>query len=187
MKPEIDTLRLVVTWSCNLACAYCCNRRPDVQERVRVVSLGEIEWAEYRTICLTGGEPLAADPGLLATLLLRAAQNGRRVVLYTNGMLLNRDLAHWLRSFGATHLNIGLHGWTSYLAQVQAVEAAVRRTGLHVRYHIQGSQVGNLRSLLESSGLGHVVLRTWEDGDCERANEDLVALEPVPAWLRGRQ
>lgn len=184
MNGAIDTLRLVVTWQCNLACPYCCNRRQDVQSRVRVVSLGEIEWTRYSTVCITGGEPLLADPKLLKKVLRRAAWSGR-TVLYTNGVVLDRDMAWWLKSLGLAYINVGLHGGKPPLEQIRAVEWAVRRLGLHVRYQIQDTELGSLWGL-EHSNVNDVFVKPWHDGDCERANEDLVALEPVPDWLRGR-
>ena len=40
MSTTVDTLRLIVTWDCNLSCSYCCNHRPDVLDRVQVLPPG---------------------------------------------------------------------------------------------------------------------------------------------------
>ncbi|MCP9885623.1 radical SAM protein [Synechococcus sp. ATX 2A4] len=113
-------LRLSLTARCNLACPYCCPDAQDppelltLQERVLLVS--EAAALGFRTLRLTGGEPLL-HPGveeLVAALRpLRQATGAARleaIALTTNGLLLTAERAQRLRQAGLDRLTVSLDG-----------------------------------------------------------------------------
>lgn len=113
-------LRLSLTARCNLACPYCCPDAHDppellnLQERVLLVS--EAAALGFRTLRLTGGEPLL-HPGveeLVAALRpLRQATGAARleaIALTTNGLLLTAERAQRLRQAGLDRLTVSLDG-----------------------------------------------------------------------------
>ena len=120
-----------------------------------------------------------------AALAARYPNQFQRVVLYTNGRLLNRGTAWSLKRAGVTHLNVSLHDHPNPFEFIRLIRKATSRTGLQVRFHIEDRRQGNLWATLVSHGLAQVNLRTWTRGTCRRENEDLVALEDPPAKWRG--
>jgi molybdenum cofactor biosynthesis enzyme MoaA len=168
-KTGIDTIRLVVSWECNLSCWYCCNRIPSVQEKFVHHPIETIDFHKYATICLSGGEPLLA-PDILKSILLRIPK-GKRVVLYTNGTLLTPTTATWLAEMGVQYINVGLHLPHSYDLIITSCLDAVRNTPIKIRFQAQDIY----REILTNK-YPNINLHFWKMNDCEMDNEDWVAL-----------
>jgi GTP 3',8-cyclase len=113
-------LRLSLTARCNLACPYCC---PDAQDppqlltlEERVLLVSEAAALGFRTLRLTGGEPLL-HPGVEALVAalrpLREAAGATQleaIALTTNGLLLTAERAQRLRQAGLDRLTVSLDG-----------------------------------------------------------------------------
>lgn len=54
-----DTLRLLITWECNLKCTYCCNEIPSVREGIEEIVFVDYvaSLKNYSILCVSGGEP----------------------------------------------------------------------------------------------------------------------------------
>jgi sulfatase maturation enzyme AslB (radical SAM superfamily) len=163
-----DTLRVLISWTCNLACPYCCNEIPAVRQGIRAASFRDLDFAPYSVVCVSGGEPLLF-PTLLRDVCRRA--KGKFVVLYTNGTRLTPELARDLQDWGVQAVNVGLHYPAMFDMLIQRVEKSVKGTQLRVRYHVE--------DIYRSFPGRHPGLsfKFWHRGDCDRDNEDRVVLE----------
>src|SRR2546422_3576063 len=95
--------RVVTNETCNQNCWFCTARRPAerpefiarraVRERIAAARAGD-----PREIILTGGEPAMRSD--LVDLVQRAGEGGRRVVLETNGALIDAPRARALAAAG---------------------------------------------------------------------------------------
>ena len=120
----LGVLRLSLTARCNLACRYC---RPENQDprtllthQQRLKLIGAAARLGCRRLRLTGGEPLLA-PGLVPLIqAVKALDLAEEVALTSNGVLLDRPLAHRLQQAGLDRITISLDG---------ADPQAVRRMG----------------------------------------------------------
>jgi putative heme d1 biosynthesis radical SAM protein NirJ2 len=107
---------LIISWNttrqCNLFCKHC-YRASDAERDPNELSteegfalIDEIAKAGFRILVLSGGEPLMrAD---IYDLVARGKQDGLRVVLGTNGTLIDRDAAARLKDAGVARVGISL-------------------------------------------------------------------------------
>ncbi len=107
-KPETKkTLRLMVTLDCNFNCSYCCNKLPEVNSRFIHKSLDLIDFKQYDSICITGGEPFLCE--CLVKELIQKLSPSHKIYMYSNGNLISRNDAEMLFKLGLNGLNIGIH------------------------------------------------------------------------------
>src|SRR5947207_8510917 len=97
------TERVFTNETCNQNCWFCNARRP--AERPEFIARGAVRGriaaaraADAREIVLTGGEPAMRND--LVDLVQRAAEGGRRVILETNGALIDAARARALAAAG---------------------------------------------------------------------------------------
>ncbi len=106
--------RVITNETCNQNCWFCNARRPAedadfvakpaVRQRIAAAQSGEAQ-----EIVLTGGEPtLRSD---IADLVRRAAERGARVVMETNGALIDEARARQLADAGLTTARVQLVAW----------------------------------------------------------------------------
>ncbi len=114
---SVPPLRLVaweLTRSCNLACAHCrasAQRGPypgELSTRRSLELLSEIASFSSPIIILTGGEPLLRDD--LFAIARRGTDLGLRMVLATNGTLLERQTVRRLIDAGVARISISIDG-----------------------------------------------------------------------------
>ena len=160
----IDTLRILVDWTCNLSCSYCCNLTPSIRQSIRQVYPDEIDWNKYKVFCITGGEP-TIFPDRIQNICSRIPPN-RLIVLYTNGTLLNPFLAQSLALWGVRAINIGLHYPKTFTRLIEKALGAVKGLGMSVRFHVQDIHAGFCSQYPDLS------FRLWKMDDCDRPNED---------------
>jgi radical SAM protein with 4Fe4S-binding SPASM domain len=125
-----DTLRsrrvplsgsMELTWRCNLRCAHCyltaaeswpqtirTRKELSTDEFRRVLDETSAEGCLY--LLLTGGEPLVRED--FWDIYLHAKRRGMLVTLFTNGTLLDEDLAHRLAEWPPRYVEISLYGHT---------------------------------------------------------------------------
>src|SRR5512143_1820286 len=106
--------RVVTNETCNQNCWFCNARRP-AESAVFVAKaavrrrLAEALAGNPRDLVLTGGEPtLRSD---IADLVKRAAAAGARVVLETNGALIDASRARELAAAGLDTARVQLVAW----------------------------------------------------------------------------
>lgn len=109
-------VHLELTRACNLNCVFCCTAQTGEAE----APLSLAEWstvlADLRSLgclilVLTGGEPLVHPH--FREVLLEARQRGFAVRLFTNGTLVDREMAQELGAVGLLAVELSLHGATA--------------------------------------------------------------------------
>ena len=103
MREPMRVQRVITNETCNQNCWFCNARRP--VERPEFVArpavrrrIAEARAGDTQEIVLTGGEPtLRSD---IADLVRRAGEGGARVVLETNGALIDDERARQLAAAG---------------------------------------------------------------------------------------
>lgn len=163
----MKTLRLILFFDCNFNCKYCCNNLPEVQAKFQYKSLKDINFSEYKAVCITGGEIFLRKPTLYAALDM--IPKGIPIYLYTNGMELTGLDMYMLRPYKIQGINIGLH----YPNQINNLDELVIHSKL-VRFHIEDTR---LQEFLDADITGMVSkgkVKLWTRDDCEQVNEDWV-------------
>ena len=160
---------------CNLSCAFC----PGTKRKPKVMSEAEFSsllpklrpWTDYLYFHLMG-EPLC-HPGLESFLKL-AGEHGFRMILTTNGTLLQKQRNILLASDGLHKINISLH--------------AFEANDLSVPFEDYLHQCFAFGKAAEGRKL--VVYRLWNQGGADRLNERILSkLEeffPKP-WVQERK
>lgn len=162
-------VHLVLTHKCNLACEHCYQAEHDSDDLpfdtiVRVLD----ELADLGVLFLTlgGGEPLARRDFWR---ILEAARERRFAVdLYTNGTLINADVARRLREAGVVKVELSLHG-----ANAATHDQFVRRKGSFDR-------TNRALDLLESVGLSVVVKGNLTQANHREKPEMLARIQSRP-------
>ena len=175
LRTPVDTLRVLVDWKCNLTCIYCCNEQARFRSAILPVALSSINFTKYKTVCISGGEPLLF-PGRVVILSEKARAAGAFVVLYTNGTLMTPELSEILMLAGVQAINVGLHVPESLERLIRKVGAYTADSGMQVRYHLCDSY----RSLELEKDFPRAAFRYWAMDDCDRDNEERVVLAAEP-------
>jgi len=165
----IDTLRLLVSWKCNLKCTYCCNEQEQFHKDIHPTSIDTIPWHQYKVFCVSGGEPLLNMP--LVRKVCGLIPKEALTVLYSNGILFNSTLAEELCNLGITAMNIGLHNHATFPTLIERVADATKNLRLSVRFHAQDIFKNELTQRYPFTSF-----RFWTMNDCDRANEHRVVL-----------
>jgi organic radical activating enzyme len=164
----MKSLRLIITTDCNLSCEYCCNKIPEVNNKFIVKNLLSINFKQYDSICITGGEPLLDIPNLMYTLNRCLDKNfNANYYLYTNGLLLTKRIFHTVSWFDG--INIGIH------SQGQ-LDKICNNLDLYCTYK-------NIRFLVEDINYAefrfpeNVNIKTWTRNQCNIPNEDWILIK----------
>lgn len=165
-----DTLRVLVSWRCNLKCSYCCNEQERFRKDIIPVSIDDINWGNYNVYCISGGEPLL-NPVLVYRVLERCDKS-KMIVLYTNGLLLNSLYATAFAAHGLKAINVGLHYPKQFASIIEQVTEATKETKLSVRFHAQDIYQERLTKKFPLTSF-----RFWKMNDCDRVNEERVVLK----------
>ena len=120
MKPDFETVKVVVGWNCNLDCSYCCNKLPHVRDSFQPVEMEDLLQLNYRDWEITGGEITLPEyfpkvVRLCYRLSLKPIKPN--IYVYTNGYILTEEQLSILCSVGVGGINIGLHkryGWVEW-------------------------------------------------------------------------
>ena len=174
---EKDTLRILVSWACNLRCSYCCNEQPRFREQFKSVVLSDIDFSQYKRICISGGEPLLYPDRIRA--IAECIRKDQIVILYTNGLRLTPQKAQQLDSWGIQFINVGLHLPSAFEAQISACKKAVEHTSIGLRFHVRDIYADALKSRYAD-----VQFQFWKLNDCDRANEERLI---VTEWSTERR
>ncbi len=160
-----SSCRIIVSKTCNYDCSYCCNKIPEVIEKFTPVSLGEMidKLADYRDVCITGGEPCLGY-NYLKTLLLATAADflGKKVYLYTNGSYrIGTRLTKFLDG-----INVGYHSSQIRLGSfVENVRYLVNGHNIPVRIQVRDTDP-DLAQL--KTALSFATFRLWTLNECDK-------------------
>lgn len=169
---NIDTLRLILGWECNLTCPYCCNRIPEVQAQFRTLRLDDINFEAYANICLTGGEPLVMLDRLEYVAFYAKFRNPSIFsILYTNGALLTKEVMNRLQRIGIRAMTIGLHQEDQFDKIVSSALSLAEGTSVSVRFNVWEKLADKIVPRYPEA-----TFKLWVMDACDRANEDRVVL-----------
>ena len=165
----IDTLRILVSWKCNLKCSYCCNEQEQFRKDIHSVKLNDVPWHQYDIFCLSGGEPLLNWPKVKE--VCARIPKGAKIILYTNGILLQAGITHECRDLGISAINVGLHNPTTFKNLIKWIPTDIMGLPLSIRFHAQDIYADWL-----TAEFPNVSFRFWKMNDCARNNEDRIVL-----------
>jgi len=101
-RVEVEAFEVHVAEHCNLRCANCCNMSPLVADKILSLQALDAILSRVATavradvLKIMGGEPLLHPQIATVVRMLRASGIGKRVRLFTNGLLLARmDESFW--------------------------------------------------------------------------------------------
>ena len=78
----MNKARLKVTLKCNKTCEYCINKSQEYRSKWTKISMvNEVMWKQYRSVVISGGEPLMQKTALYELLKLL---DGYDICLYTS-------------------------------------------------------------------------------------------------------
>jgi molybdenum cofactor biosynthesis enzyme MoaA len=167
----VNTLRILVSWKCNLNCSYCCNEQEQFRKDIQPVKLDDIDWNRYDSFCITGGEPLLNWQTVKQVCARVPKQRNPLVILYTNGVLFGETIAKQCGDLEIRYVNVGLHSPSMFNTIIKQVAHAAQNTRLGVRFHAQDVYEADL-----TTRYPHLSFRFWKMDDCHRNNEDRVIL-----------
>lgn len=96
---------------------------------------------------------------------------GVLTIIYTNGVLLNENLAKTCETIGIMGMNVGLHHPSTFDKLIKSVTEATKNTKLQVRFHMQDIYQEEFTAKYPD-----VQFRFWKMNDCDRNNEDRFVL-----------
>ena len=169
-KLMIDTLRILVSWKCNLKCSYCCNEQEQFRKDIHPTAFDTIPWHQYKVFCVSGGEPFLNFP--LVKKVCASIPKGSLTILYTNGTLISQDLAIQCLDMGITAMNVGLHYANSFDPIINRVLSSTKGLPISVRFHVQ--DIFKADMIQRHPGLA---FRFWTMNDCDRVNEHRIVLD----------
>lgn len=124
---------ILFTTQCTLSCLHCCNRLPEVKERIKMDTFEELSKKanDYSFLHITGGEPLLEQDKIkkFIKLLRKWSLHSPMLYLYTNGTLVCTDEYILNQLSGIT---LGHHGLLNHNSLVAAYDY-YKRIGKSVR------------------------------------------------------
>jgi organic radical activating enzyme len=163
---HIDTLRLLVDWKCNLKCPYCCNEQDRFRKNIKPINnLNDIDWAKYRFVCISGGEPLLFIDRVFEVAFRSLGFN----IIYSNGLLWNQSIADRLYDINIKAANIGLHYPKSFNSIISNILSI--KTDISIRFHVWDKYKEEMLAKYPN-----VNFRFWTLNDCDRDNEERFVL-----------
>ena len=159
-----DTLRLLLFWKCNLHCSYCCNEIPSVRKNILPIKLEDINFDNYKNICISGGEPFL-NPKLVYEIV---SKTNKPVYIYSNGIKITKDIEDKISSFSNVKgINIGLH----YPNTFDKIISKLKNNPL-IRFHVEDIYKDSIEYKYSN-----IKFKYWKRNDCEMLNEDIRILE----------
>jgi len=180
-----DTLRLIMFLDCNLSCEYCCNKQDQFNSQFKTIRRGEdlflsliaamVDIHQYKTICLTGGEPFLKREILYDALW--TLPFNKNTFIYSNGLLitdddialltaLRNDRINAATTMHPLSINIGLHT----LDQLSHINPNLEKK-LPVRFSARDIYHGQLLKMYPDR-LNDKNLKSWVLNECNAPNED---------------
>jgi molybdenum cofactor biosynthesis enzyme MoaA len=164
-----DTVRIIMFLGCNFKCEYCCNEKSKFNEQFEEKSFAEIDFNNYKTVCLTGGEPFFHKDWLYS--ILGKIPPEKPIFLYTNGVLIDlEDILRIAGNYNIQGINIGLHGVNQPKFILPELDSV-----FSVRYQAQDINREKLLSMYPDR-ITEKNSKFWKMYDCFRSNEDWILL-----------
>ena len=129
-------VELELTERCNLACRFCYNSQKPIDSSISNLIIQRLADEGVPEIVLTGGEPLV-HPNFVS-ILERCEKLFSKVMVQTNGTLIDDSVANAFVASGVYEVNISIHGnskkhdWltctdSSYVAAIEALTRLIKK------------------------------------------------------------
>jgi pyruvate-formate lyase-activating enzyme len=155
--------RVIITTECNLACSYCCNKLPEIQESFKMTTFDEFIKMDFDIFNISGGEPMLNINKLLR-LLTELNKKECKIYLYTNGLITDRinEIAPLIDG-----VNIGAHS-NQHFAALGAEQW--KKYIRNVRYHVQENKLEN--DVRERLNENNISIKEWKLNECNNTKEE---------------
>ncbi len=160
-----NNCRVVLTDRCNLTCDFCCMKDKDIFYSFKNQTALWIAQQKYDEIAITGGEPLLELERLVQFIcLIKYFNPDTKVYLYTNGYLLQSEIAATLQITGLDGINWSPHHYpTKYeKQQMTFIHACL----VPVRILIQ-DKFTVYDDMLQYAMDNRMQIKQWTIGDCD--------------------
>jgi molybdenum cofactor biosynthesis enzyme MoaA len=169
---EIDTLRVLVDWKCNLKCPYCCNEQEHSRSQFKPANIYAMDFSKYANVCISGGEPLMFLSKVAE--ICRRTRSNQMVILYTNGILMTKDIARMLPQMNIRAVNVGLHFPNSFKRIITNVLKCTEGVDISVRFHVHDLY----KNMNLETEFPNAAFKYWVMDDCDRGNEERIIMTP---------
>jgi len=174
--------RIKVTLACNLKCEYCINKSEeyskkwkhlqDFNGKIFHLDGQEVDFKKYRTVIVSGGEPLLY-PKLVALLscLRRKTTKDTPIYLQTNGIFLTKNFVKMVDGY-IDGIGISLHNWDTFMhLKTRYVDILKIKP---IKLYIQDTPEN--QKLYESNKLycDFIDIKWWNDGKFDDSEEIFV-------------
>lgn len=175
MKPKA---RLKITLKCTRSCPYCINGCGEYRARWKKVGdIMEVEWVDYRSIVISGGEPTM-------DIRLRDIARGLRIFtdgcvpiyLQTNGARLFKNLVKDMDG-DIDGIGLSVHDWGEFDRMLTRWRDILRVKP--VRLYVEGGMYDRHQLELDELEKGGFGLRVWRDGESD-PDEHIFLLGDTP-------
>jgi hypothetical protein len=178
IKPKC---RIKCILSCNLNCEYCINKSEEYRKKWKYIEvsvaddLDQISFKKYRSIVISGGEPLLFGDnnwelqGLLSRIRGKSLIN-TPIYLQTNGTLLTKEFVKNVDNY-IDGIGISIHDWVTFLRlKTRFIDISKIKP---IKLYIQDN-TDNRRKYGAYELCHNFSVRWWEDGKFDENEEIFV-------------
>jgi pyruvate formate-lyase activating enzyme-like uncharacterized protein len=172
MKPKC---RIKVTLKCNLSCPYCINGVEEYRKNWRdIKSLSEINFNDYRTVIVSGGEPLVSKDIFTILGATRGYFKGM-IYLQTNGTLLTKSFVKDIDDF-VDGIGLSIHSWFTFRHMFPRYMdiLKIKPIRLYIQSLYSNSKIARDEYRFEDKGF---TIKWWSDGDFDSTEHIYVLRE----------
>jgi radical SAM protein with 4Fe4S-binding SPASM domain len=158
-KKGISSVIWTVTYSCNLRCKHCyenagepLNNELNTSEALKVIE--ELKNIGRPLLFISGGEPLLRSD--IYTILSESVKAGMRVILSSNGTLINSEVADRLADTHIHYVTLSLYGPEKFHDRYTRIKGSYRKTLNAFKLLVErGIRVG-IKSIVNRETMGYI-------------------------------
>ena len=170
----MNKARLKVTLKCNKTCEYCINKSQEYRSKWTKISMvNEVMWGQYRSVVISGGEPLMHD-NLDNILYLVRSSTDAPIYLQTNGMLLTKPFVKQIDNY-IDGIGLSIHDVDEFKHLYTRFKDILRIKPIQL--YIQDTIAHQYRFTVEDWVSDGFAIRTWSDGEFDETEEIFILKE----------
>lgn len=171
---KFSTAKIVISWTCNMVCSYCCNKLEEVRKSFKSICQSELKVLPHLDFELTGGEvTIPQNFSILCEILSNWMPENRNYYVYTNGVWLDEWHAELLRTRKVKGINVGVHIGEIYNWNFQTTLKNLdweRLINIHEIIPIRlWVREGKVQKYMEDFPFQ---IRVWKLGECDNITTD---------------
>jgi len=156
--------KVILTTECNLKCSYCCNKLPEIQQRVKIKTFDELVKTKYDVYNLTGGEiGLSERKTRSFVTQLKKFNPECKIYLYTNG-------THSGIITDVDGINVGYHEENKNTVIQKCI--LYKEMGHKVRLHIEDKVFNDMDIYTKGALKYNFDLKLWTRNECNINDND---------------